>query len=105
MSPEEISKYLLIGLITVLCFFLVNLSKIGLAGLVAWCKSFLEEFKQMRLQMQELNNKLAAILNEQGGLKKEVETHTDQIQNLFERVNIVEKDLAVKKAVGAELGH
>lgn len=105
MTAEEIAKYLLYGLITVLLFLLWNVLSVGVAGLIAWFKSFLEEFKELRLQMQELNNKLANILNEQGGLKKSVETHDGQIDNLFKRVTEIEKKQAVSDAVGAELGH
>jgi len=105
MSYEEIARYLFLGLVSVLVFLLINLSKAGLTGLIAWFKSFLEEFKQLRVQMQEMNNKLATLLNEQGGQKKSIETHDNQIKNLFERVNDLEKDKAVRDAVGAEIGH
>lgn len=105
MTAEEISKYLLYGLISVLFIVLWTLVKAGVAGIVAWFKSFIEEFKQLRVQMQELNNKLATILNEQGGFKKAIETHTDQIKNLFERISDLEKKQAVREAVGENLGH
>jgi len=105
MSADEIAKYLLLGLISVLFFLIVVLAKAGATGLIEWFKSFLEEFKRLRIQMQELNSKLAEILSEQGGIKKSVETHDHQIENLFERISEIEKKDAARAAVGAEVGH